>query len=82
MKNTLKVTLIALAIIAIGWSFIKWTSWHDKQIEISAEKYAACIRAEYGMEPYTYYAEHNEYPVCQTMMAGSTDPETEIEVGQ
>jgi hypothetical protein len=62
MKNFI-IAVIALAAIV---GFFKWTTWHDEQISIAAEKYAACVRAEYGVEPYTWYVEHGEYPTCPT----------------
>lgn len=65
MKKLQTAALIIIGIAAII-AFGKWTAWHDEQINIAAEKYAACVRAEYGVEPYTWYAEHGEYPECSS----------------
>lgn len=62
IKNILIFTLVLAASIAL----LSWSDKHDKQVELGAEKYEACVKQEYGVSPASYYANHGEYPTCTT----------------
>lgn len=56
------VLLIAIAFIAI----LYWADKRDEAVMISAERYEECVRNEYHTTPSAWYAEHGEYPVCES----------------
>lgn len=63
MEKMKKIMLWFAVIFALVFVF-RFFEWRDKQIEIGAEKYEACIKAEYNISPAGYYARNGEYPVC------------------
>lgn len=36
----------------------------DAELMRTAALYEQCVKAEYGMTPIQWYAEHHKYPVC------------------
>jgi len=60
----LKVVLVSVIVsLAIHFLF-QYFEWRDEQVEKGAEKYEACVKAEYALSPAQYYAENGVYPLC------------------
>ena len=56
--------IFVFGLVLIFFSLFRFFEWRDRQIERGAEKYVACIKAEYNTSPANWYALHGEYPVC------------------
>lgn len=64
MKDTIINSFIAGLIIAGMLGVVVWSAGHDKQVEVSVEKYEECVRTEMHTTVMAYYDQHGEYPVC------------------
>lgn len=53
-----------LVVVAIG-GILKWSDWHDAQMQIAYSKYEVCVKAQYHTTPQAYYAEHGVAPDCE-----------------
>ena len=60
IKRIVIVTLILAGMAGI----LAWSNDHDKKVMQAADIYEDCIKAEYGVSPSNWYAEHGEYPTC------------------
>ena len=74
----MKLKYLAL-IVVIALGTLIWSINHDQKIMESADKYEACVKAEYGVTPANWYANHGEYPTCQT---AQYDVNTALEITQ
>lgn len=63
MKIIGQIFIISL-VLAIILTIIIWSDSRDKKVMEEMDKYEACVKAEYGVLPANWYAEHGEYPKC------------------
>lgn len=64
MQTIKRIGIVTIIIIAMA-GFMKWTSWHDEQTMIAADKYEKCVKDQYGVTPAYWYEMHGEYPTCE-----------------
>lgn len=53
--------IVATALIALG---LVWSNWYGNQADLAAQRYEACVTAQYHTTPAAWYGEHGEYPEC------------------
>ena len=63
-KFTISVLLICIVLLIS--SFLTWMEKQDEQTMKSAQIYERCVKDKYNINPSAYYAEHREYPYCDT----------------
>lgn len=59
-----KVILLGSAIIFIAFVVMPFVEYRNGQLAVAAERYEACVQAEYGTSPVAWYTSHGEYPDC------------------
>jgi hypothetical protein len=62
-----KQIAIVTIILAGMAGILAWSSDHDRKVMQAADIYEECVRDQYGVSPANWYAEHGEYPTCQTL---------------
>ena len=67
MKDTIINSIIVTAIIGVMLSITLWSAKHDKQVEVSSEKYEECVRTEMHTTVMAYYDQHGAYPKCEVI---------------
>lgn len=67
MKDTIINSIVVTIIIAGMLGITLWSAGHDKEAEVSVEKYEECVRIEMHTTPTAYYDQHGEYPKCEVI---------------
>lgn len=67
MKDTIINSIIVTVILAVMLGITLWSAKHDKEVEVSAEKYEKCVQTEMHTTPTAYYDQYGEYPKCEVI---------------
>lgn len=64
MNEKTKIRAYAfLGVLAVAFLFA-WLNDRAERLTLWADAYEACVEAQYGRTPASYYQEHGEYPTC------------------
>ena len=64
-KFTISLLLMCIVLL-ISFRFLYWMEKQDEQTMKSSQIYERCVKDKYNINPSAYYAEHREYPYCDT----------------
>ena len=64
--NSFEKVLIALIVVGVIVVILTWSSLLDERRNEWADAYEKCVAEEYNTTPSAYYAQHGEYPYCDT----------------